>query len=346
MTLKFDAMLPAQPLRRAGELGRRAADAGLSGLVVTEAGRTAYLTCGAIAVAAEIDVLTGIAVAFPRSPMVTASTAWELAEASGGRFRLGLGAQVRAHIERRYGAVFDPPGPRMREYVRAVKQIFHSFRTGEPLSVDGDYYALSLLPPTWAPGPIDCADPPIDVAAVNPWMLRMVGQEADGVHVHPLNTPIYLRETVLPELGAGAARSGRRVEDLEVIVPAFLCVGDTEEEQNRWREAARVQVAFYGSTPNYSFIFEQLDREGTTERIRERQRAGDVPGMAAVIDDDLLKEFTTVGAWDEIADEVVAKYGGIATRVVSYFTGAQAVRDPAAFERWGEVASRVTAAGV
>ena len=167
MTLKFDAMLPAQPLRQAGELGRRAAAAGLSGLVVTEAGRTAYLTCGAIAVAAEIDVLTGIAVAFPRSPMVTASTAWELAEASGGRFRLGLGAQVRAHIERRYGAAFDPPGPRLREYVLAVKQIFQSFRTGEPLSVEGEFYALSLLPPTWAPGPIEHPDPPIDVAPVS-----------------------------------------------------------------------------------------------------------------------------------------------------------------------------------
>ena len=114
MPLKFDAMVPAQPLRRAAEIGRASAAAGLSGLVVTEAGRTAYLTCGAIATAADIDVLTGIAVAFPRSPMVTAATAWELAEASGGRFRLGLGSQVRAHIERRYGAVFDPPGPRLR----------------------------------------------------------------------------------------------------------------------------------------------------------------------------------------------------------------------------------------
>src|SRR5580700_8612503 len=147
--LKFDAMLPAQPLRRAGEIGRRAAAAGLSGLVVTEAGRTAYLTCGALAVAA------GIAVAFPRSPMVTASNAWELAEASGGRFRLGLGAQVRAHIERRYGSDFDPPGPRMREYVLAVKQIFEAFRTGGPLAVEGEHYNLSLLTPTWSPGPIE-----------------------------------------------------------------------------------------------------------------------------------------------------------------------------------------------
>ena len=336
-------MLPAQPLRRAAALGKRAAEVGLSGLVVTEAGRTAYLTIGQLATAADIDLMTGIAVAFPRSPMVTASVAWELAEASGGRFRLGLGAQVRAHIERRYGSEFAPPGPRLRDYVLAVKQIFRSFRTGEPLAVEGEYYNMSLLPPMWSPGPIDVADPPIDIAAVNPWMLRMAGQVADGIHVHPLNTPIYLRETVLPELGAGAARAGRNVDDLQVIVPAFLCVGDTDEEVARWREMARVQVAFYGSTPNYGFIFEQLDREGTTERIRERQRAGDIPGMAQVIDDDILKEFVTVGTWDGIADEIVAKYGGVATRVVSYFTGADVVHHPDAFERWGAVARAVRA---
>ena len=344
MTLKFDAMLGPQPLRQAADLGRRAAAAGLSGLVVTEAGRTAYLTCGALAVAADLDVLTGIAVAFPRSPMVTAATAWELAEASGGRFRLGLGAQVRAHIERRYGSAFDPPGPRLREYVVAVKQIFESFRTGAPLAVDGEFYALSLLPPTWSPGPIAFPDPPIDVAAVNPWMLRMAGHVADGVHVHPLNTTTYLRDTVLPELAAGAARSGRSVDDLEVIVPAFLVVGDSDEERSVWRERARVQVSFYGSTPNYAFIFEQLDREGTTERLRERQRAGDVPGMAALIDDDLLEQFITTGTWDDMADRIVAKYDGVATRVVSYFTGIDVVRDPGAFERWGELARRVTAA--
>jgi len=342
--LKFDAMLAAQPLRQAAELGRRAAEAGLSGLVVTEAGRTAYLTCGALAVAADIDVLTGIAVAFPRSPMVTASIAWELAEASRGRFRLGLGAQVRAHIQRRYGAEFDPPGPRLREYVLAVKRIFESFRGDAPLAVQGQYYNLSLLPAMWSPGPIGVPDPPIDIAAVNPWMLRMAGRVADGVHVHPLNTPTYLRETVLPNLEAGAERSGRTLEDLEVIVPAFIVAGDTEAERHPWREYARTQVAFYGSTPNYAFVFEQLDREGTTERIRERQKVGDLPGMAAVIDDDLLAHFVTEGAWDDLPDAVVGKYGGVATRVVSYFTGADVTRDPAAFERWGTLARRVVAA--
>jgi probable F420-dependent oxidoreductase len=280
-------------------------------------------------------------VAFPRSPMVTAATAWELAEASGGRFRLGLGAQVRAHMERRYGSAFDRPGPRLREYVLAVKQIFESFRNGTPLAVAGEFYNLSLLPASWSPGAIDCADPPVDVAAVNPYMLRMAGEVADGVHIHPLNTPTYLRETVLPNLETGAARAGRRVEDLEIIVPAFLVVGDTEVERARWRELARVQVAFYGSTPDYAFIFEQLDRQGTTDLIRERQRAGDVAGMAAVIDDDLLENFTTEGTWGDIADTIVATYGGLATRVVSYFTGSDVVRDDTTFERWGALARRV-----
>ena len=211
--------------------------------------------------------------------------------------------------------------------------------------MEGEFYNLSLLPPIWAPGPIDCADPPVDVAAVNPWMLRMAAEVADGVHVHPLNTPTYLRETVLPEPGGrrrplpGAASRTSRSSSR----PSW-CVGDTEEERARWRELARVQVAFYGSTPNYAFIFEQLDREGTTDLIRERQRAGDIAGMAAVIDDDLLENFVTEGTWDDIADTIVAKYGGIATRVVSYFTGIRRrCADPDAFERWGALARRVRA---
>jgi probable F420-dependent oxidoreductase len=225
-----------------------------------------------------------------------------------------------------------------------VRHIFGAFR-GAPLDVSGTYYAMSLLPPMWSPGPIAVDDPPIDVAAVNPWMLQMAGEVADGVHVHPLNTPTYLRDTVVPNLRAGAARAGRSVDRLEVIVPAFLVVGDSDEERRPWRERARTQVAFYGSTPNYGFIFEQLGRDGTTERIRERQREGDVAGMAAVIDDDLLEHFTTTGTWDDIADKVKDRYGGVATRVVSYFTGADVTADPGAFERWGAVAQRVTAPG-
>jgi probable F420-dependent oxidoreductase len=334
-------MTAGLPLRRMHDLARDAAAAGFSGLVITESGRTAYLGCTAAALAADIDILTGVAVAFPRSPMVTAQVAWELAELTGGRFRLGLGTQVRAHIERRYGVDFEHPGPRLREYVLALRAIFESFRSGAPLAHDGEYWKLSLLPAMWSPGAIEAPDPPIDIAAVNPWMLRLAGQVADGVHVHPLNTDPYLRETVLPSLAAGAAKAGRDPASLQVIVPTFAAPGSTPEEIQQWREVARMQIAFYGSTPNYAFIFEQVGRDDTTPRLRERQKAGDVAGMAAVIDDELLELFCVSGDWATVADGLIARYDGVATRVVSYVAGMAWARDPSVLGPWGELARAV-----
>jgi probable F420-dependent oxidoreductase len=340
--MKVDAMANASPLRAMGEFAAEAEQAGFSGLVITESGRTAYLSCLAAAIAApSLDLATGVAVAFPRSPMVTASTAWELAELSHGRFRLGLGTQVKAHIERRYSADFEHPGPRLREYVRAVKAIFRAFRGEERLAFEGDFYSLSLLPREWSPGPIPVPDPPIDIAAVNPWTLRMVGEVGDGVHVHPLNTPTYLRETVLPELAKGSTRGGRDVGELTVIVPCFTVAGETEQERSSWREWARIQISFYGSTPNYGFIFEQLGREGVTPALRERQKAGDMLGMASVIDDELLSHFVVEGTWDEIPARIVERYDGIADRVVLYFAGGAWQRDRSTLERFGEVARAV-----
>ncbi|MFZ6003232.1 MAG: TIGR03617 family F420-dependent LLM class oxidoreductase [Actinomycetota bacterium] len=336
--MKVDLMTGGLPLRRMQQLAQDAQAAGFSGLVITEAGRTAYLGCAAAALAADIDVLTGVAVAFPRSPMVTAQVAWELAETTGGRFRLGLGTQVRAHIERRYGTAFDRPGPRMRDYVLALRAIFAAFGERSPLQHEGEFWSFSLLPEMWSPRPIAAPDPPIDVAAVNPWMLRMAGEIADGVHVHPLNTPTYLRDTVTPNLHAGATRAGRNRTDLEVIVPTFAAPGSTSDEAGEWREMARMQVAFYGSTPNYAFIFDQLGREGTTERIRDRQKAGDIAGMAAQIDDDLLEHFCISGDWATVADGLIERYRGTATRLVSYFAGMAWARDERALGPWGELA--------
>jgi probable F420-dependent oxidoreductase len=341
--MRFDLMTGGLPLRQMQAMAHDASGAGFSGLVITEGARTAYLSAAAAALAADLEVSTGIAVAFPRSPMVTAELAWELAEATGGRFRLGLGTQVRAHIERRYGAPFDPPGPRLREYVEAVRAIFAAFRGEQPLDFKGRFWSLSLLPAQWSPGALDVADPPIDVAAVNPWMLRTAGEIADGVHVHPLNTPTYLAETVLPETAAGARRAGRDPSELTLIVPVLTAVGDTEDERARWREVARVQVAFYGSTANYGFIFDQVGFEGTTARIRERQRAGDLAGMSAVVTDDILEHFVVACDWDELSDAIVARLGGVAHRAVAYFAGAAWQQDPSSLARWGEVARDVVA---
>ena len=338
--MKFDVMTGGLPLRSMAAFAQDAERAGFSGIVVTEGGRTAYLGCGAAALATDIDILTGVAVAFPRSPMVTAEIAWELAEATGGRFRLGLGTQVRAHITRRYGSDFEHPGPRLKEYVLAMQAIFRAFRGDEPLAVDGEFYHLDLLPAQWSPGPISTPNPPIDVAAVNPWMLRMAGEVADGVHVHPLNHPTYLRETVIPNLREGATKAGRSAEDLEIIVPAFIVPIDDDEA--RWRNFARMQVAFYGSTPNYAFIFEQLGFEGTTDRIRERQRARDLAGMAAEVSDELLDHFVVTGPRSELADKILERYQGLATRVVSYFGGLDWTNDPSALNAWADVARGVT----
>lgn len=327
------------PLRKAQALARDAERSGFAGVVVTEGGRTAYATCAAMALATDrLELGTGIAVAFPRSPMVTAQVAWELADASDGRFRLGLGTQVEAHIRRRYDAPYDHPGPRLADYVRAVRAAFRAFRGEEPLAYDGDFYKLSLLPAMWSPGPIAPPDPPVEVAAVNRYMLRLAGQVADGVHVHPLNHPRYLAEVVRPEIEAGATRAGRDPTAVSLTVPVFTAAGDRDEDQARWRELARAQVAFYGSTPNYAFVFELLGRPDTTARIRERLKAGDMAGMAAVVDDGLLDHFVVQGTFAEMADALRRRFAGLADRLVLYFAGAAWERDRAFFEGCGQVA--------
>ena len=340
--MKTWMMTGGQPLARFGDVARQAAAAGFAGLVVTESGRTAYLSCAAAALTgADLDLATGVAVAFPRSPMVTASTAWELAELTGGRFRLGLGTQVRAHIERRYAAAFDPPGPRLREYVQAVKASFAAFR-GEPLAFHGKYWDLSLLPAMWSPGPIGVPDPPVDVAAVNPWMLRMAADVADGVHVHPLNTPTYYKETLLPNVSSRRGTSnGTR---FALFVPVFTVAGDTEADRRRTRESCRTMVAFYGSTPNYGFLFEQLGYPGTTDAIRAAQKAGDPAAMAAVVTDDILGHFVVEGTWAELPDRLASRLApltaaGFEVHAVLYLAGAAAVSNPEEFARFGELAA-------
>ncbi|MBX7452198.1 TIGR03617 family F420-dependent LLM class oxidoreductase [Mycolicibacterium sp. 3033] len=332
--MQVDAMTVPQPLRDVAELATRTQAAGFSGLLFTETGRTAYLNAAVAAQAAPgLEVSTGVAVAFPRSPFVTAATAWELQEAAGGAFRLGLGTQVRTHVVRRYGAEFEHPGPRLRDYVLAVKACFAAFRSGT-LDHHGEFYDLDFITPQWSPGPIDVPDPKVDVAAVNPWMLRMAGEVADGIHVHPLGEPGYLARHVLPNRARGAQGAGRSADDVAVIVPVLTIVGDTDEQRHRERELVRASLSFYGSTPNYAFIFDEAGFEGTTARLREKQKAGDYAGMVAQISDEHIAAFATESTWDGLAAALTAKYAGVATRLVFY----NALADREWFERYGEVA--------
>jgi len=334
-----DVMTTPQPLQSIGGLARRCQDAGFAGLLFTETGRTAYLNAAVAAQAAPgLELSTGVAVAFPRSPFVTAATAWELQEATDGRFRLGLGTQVRTHVVRRYGTEFEHPGPRLRDYVLAVKACFRAFRTGK-LDHRGDFYSLDFITPQWSAGPIDAPDPQVDIAAVNPWMLRMAGEVADGIHVHPLGEPGYISRHVLPNRAEGAAKSGRPPEDIALIVPVMTIVGDTDKERDAQRENVRASLSFYGSTPNYAFIWDEAGFEGTTARLREKQKAGDVAGMVAQISDEHIAAFAVESTWDGLTDALIARYGDIATRIVLY----NAVGDQEHFERYGEIARQLTA---
>jgi probable F420-dependent oxidoreductase len=336
--MHVDAMTTPAPLGRVGDLSRRAQSAGFSGLLFTETGRTAYLNAAVASQAApELELSTGVAVAFPRSPFVTAATAWELQEASGGKFRLGLGTQVRTHVVRRYGVDFERPGPRLRDYLLAVKACFSAFRSGK-LDHHGEFYDLDFITPQWSAGPIDAPDPKVDIAAVNPWMLRMAGEVADGVHIHPLGEPGYINRHAEPNIAKGAANAGRSRKDIALIVPAMTIVGDSDEERAKERELVRASMSFYGSTPNYAFIWDEAGFEGTTARIREKQKAGDFAGMAAQITDEHIATFATESTWDGLADALRTKYAAIATRIVLY----NALSDQERIERYGEVARRVS----
>src|SRR6201987_429097 len=339
--MHVDAMTIPGPLSQTGYLARRTQSAGFSGLLFTESGRTAYLNAAVASLAApNLELSTAVAVAFPRSPFVPAATAWELQEASSGKFRLGLGTQVRTHVVRRYGVDFERPGPRLRDYLLAVKACFSAFRTGK-LDHHGEFYDLDFITSQWSAGPIDAPDPKVDVAAVNPWMLRMAGEVADGVHVHPRGEPGYLARHVVPNVAEGAAKSGRSPSDIAVIVPVMTIVGDSDEERHNERELVRASMSFYGSTPNYAFIWDEAGFEGTTARIREKQKAGDFPGMAAQITDEHIAAFATESTWEGLADALASKYATTETRRALYTPpGPPGHQAPTA--RSGEVPRRVS----
>ncbi|MDH4276814.1 MAG: TIGR03617 family F420-dependent LLM class oxidoreductase [Acidimicrobiia bacterium] len=331
-------------------LARATEEAGFSGLLFTETSQVPWMQIAIASQAAErLFFTTGIAVAFPRSPMVTAATAYELVGNTGGRFRLGLGSQVKAHITRRYGVEFDRPAARLRDYVLAVKACFRAFEQTEKLAYDGEFYQLSLLPRDWSPRPHG-HEMKVDISAVGPLMTRVAGEVADGVHVHPLHSMAYIENRLLPLLAEGATSAGRSADDIDLMIPVFTVTGDTAEDKARQASAAKRQIGFYGTTPNYAFQFDDLGFDGTTGRLREAMKAGDLDAMEAVITDEMLDNYAVVAEWDDLADRLIDRYRDRAARIVLYSAAAGLRGDGAdggtdrTAGRWAEVARAVRAA--
>jgi alkanesulfonate monooxygenase SsuD/methylene tetrahydromethanopterin reductase-like flavin-dependent oxidoreductase (luciferase family) len=195
----------------------------------------------------------------------------------------------------------------------------------------------------WAPRRHAHGDIKVDISAVGPWMCRMAGELADGIHVHPFHSLPYLHDRLLPAVAEGAARAGRSPDAVDLIIPVFAVPGDTAEERAALIERTRFQIAFYGSTKNYAFQFDDLGFEGTSARLNERMKAGDFAGLAATITDEMLEHYALVAKWDDLADALVARYGGIASRLVMYLAEGSIAADPSALGKWGEVARAVAA---
>jgi probable F420-dependent oxidoreductase len=308
--------LPQENLRAVATAARAIEADGYDGVIATENKHDPFLALALAGAATErMELHTGVAIAFARSPMAVAEIGWDLAEASGGRFVVGLGSQVRAHNERRFSVPWTPPAPRMREYVQVLRAIWHCWRTGERPCYEGEHYRFTLMTPNFAPEPIAAPPPAVMIAAVGPAMLRVAAEECDGVKLHGFCTRRYIEEAVMPRLAAGLAKSGRRRENFEISGGGFLATGPDDATVARMFEWVRQRVAFYGSTPAYYPVLAVHGLEELGLKLNAMVRQGRWAEMAKEVPDDVVRLFAAIGRWDEIAEAIAARFGGLADAV-------------------------------
>jgi probable F420-dependent oxidoreductase len=295
---------------------RRVEALGYDGLCVPDAVHDGLLLCqAALRATTRLRAATSVLVCFPRSPMMVAIAAWDLQAASGGRFELGLGSQVRGNIEKRYATPWTPPVPRMREYVQSLHAIWDAFQHGAPLRYEGEHYRFTRLQPFFDPGPIEHPDVPVFLGAVGPKMTALAGEVGDGLLTHPTNTaPRFLREVTVPALRAGAGRAGRDGAP-EILAGGFVATGRSDSDVAARREDVRELLSFLYSTPAYARSLELFGRGEVGERLHRLSREGKWSEMKDAVDDALLDAVVPAGRYDEIAAVLRDWYGDVATRV-------------------------------
>jgi probable F420-dependent oxidoreductase len=261
-----------------------------------------------------VDLMTSIAVAFARSPMTLANTGHDLNAASGGRFILGLGSQIKPHIAKRFSMPWSSPAARMREFILAMRAIWANWHSGEDLAFTGKFYTHTLMTPFFAPTDIEFGAPRVFLAAVGPMMTEVAGEVADGVIVHAFTTEKYLRETTLPALERGFAKAGKRREDFEISYPVFVVTGSNEKELIEAKRATRQQIAFYGSTPAYKPVLDSIGAGELQGDLNAMSKQGRWVEMADLIDEDMLNSFAVVGEPGTIAGQIVSRYGDVIDR--------------------------------
>jgi probable F420-dependent oxidoreductase len=308
------AVAAPRDIRAVADDARRAEALGYDGILTEETKDDPFIVMALAAQATgRVSLATAVAIAFPRSPTVTALSAWTLAQLSAGRFVLGLGSQVKGHIERRYGMRWSAPGPWLREYVQALRALWDCWQNGTKLDFQGEHYKLSLMVPLFAPPPIEHPHIPVELAAVNPYMCQVAGEVADGIRAHPIATPRYIAELMLPAARKGAAKAGRDLAGFTMaVMPLVATAPDRAGLVERIRDV-RARVAFYASTPAYLAAFEHEGYAEIARTLQALSRAQRWEEMPALVDDEMLDRYAVVGTHDEIAAKLKARYGGLAT---------------------------------
>ena len=317
--MNVDYYFPPGPPTEAPALARRAAALGFDGFFTAELSHDPFFPLLLAGMAEpNLDLGTAIAVAFPRSPMVTAQISWDLAAVTGGRFRLGLGTQVKAHITRRFSTNWISPGPRLREYILALRAIWNTWQNSVPLRFEGGFYQFSLMTPFFDPGPIAYPDVPVYIAGVGPWMSRMAGELCHGFHVHPFHTIRYLDEVVLPNMAAGAEAAGRTLDDVDRAASVFVITGHDDEELETARRGVRQQIAFYASTPTYRPVLELHGWE-MGDRLTAMSKRGEWAEMADLVTDDMVEAVAVTAPLADLGAAIRERYGNRVQRV-GYYT--------------------------
>ncbi len=317
--MKLDVAMLSHDLRTVPEYARKVEALGFDCLWSAETQHDPFLPLAAAAtVTNRMRLGTSIAVAFPRSPMILAHTAWDLAKASGGRFILGLGSQVKGHNERRFSVKWESPAPRMREVVQALRAIWDCWQNGTKLNFKGQFYRFDLMTPFFNPGPIEQPGVPVYIAGVNQHMCRVAGEVCEGLHVHPFNSPKYLREHVQPAVNEGLKAAGKRREDFTYATSSFVIIGDTEPELAAQRLAVKQQIAFYASTRTYEPVLAAHGWQDIAPQLHRKSIEGDWKGMADLITDEMLDTYAVTGTHDTIATRLTERYAGLLDRTAFY----------------------------
>jgi probable F420-dependent oxidoreductase, MSMEG_2256 family len=312
--MKFDAALPPVGLKEVPAIAKAAEEIGFGALWTQETQHDPFLPCTLIAEhTVRLNFGTAVAVSFARSPANIAYTAWDLAAQSGGRFILGLGTQVKAHIERRFGQPWpESVTGKLREQIQVIRAFWDCWQNGTKLNYRGEFYKITLMSPFFNPGPIEHPNIPIYIAGVNTGLAKLAGGLCEGFHVHPFHSVRYLKEVILPAIEEGAARERRNKKDVSVLANAF--VATTMVETN----FARAQISFYASTPSYRPVMDLHGWSDVAEKLSAHAARGEWAEMPTLITDEILSEFAVVTEEHKLAHELRERYDSIADRLTLY----------------------------